>query len=208
VIWNSGAKVFVQEGRGKGNGVRQAFQYLLRNQPPAGSAPPESEFFLMLDADGTYPPEVIPDFVEALAAGSEIVLGSRFRGKISDGAMTGLNAIGNRALSALAHVLYGVSVSDLCTGMWGFTASALRRLELEASGFDLEADLFGSACLSGVRIIEMPIDYAARIGPARLIPLRTGAQIAWRLVSRRLNATPRPTAAAPMDSKQRRGATA
>src|SRR5467141_567428 len=200
VIRDSGAKVFIQKGRGKGNGVRQAFDHLLQVSPSAKPTPQGREFFMMLDADGTYPPEDIPNFVSALEAGNEIVLGSRFRGTMADGAMTRLNAMGNRALSTLAHLLYGFPVTDLCTGMWGFNAAALRRLRLVATGFDLEADLFGSACLSHVRISEMPIDYAARIGAPKLIPIRTGVQIFWRLISRRLNEQLKPSAPAPPDS--------
>ena len=208
VIRDSGAKVFIQKGRGKGNGVRQAFDHLLQVSPSGNLAPHRREFFMMLDADGTYPPEDIPNFVSALEAGNEIVLGSRFRGTMADGAMTRLNATGNRALSTLAHVLYDFPVTDLCTGMWGFNAATLRRLELVAAGFDLEADLFGSACLSNVRITEIPIDYAARIGAPKLIPIRTGVQILWRLVSRRLNGKLKPSAPAAVDSTLRRGTTA
>src|SRR5437762_37224 len=123
------------------------------------------------------------------AAGSTVAL---WVGRVAEGAMTPLNAIGNRILSALARLLFGVSVTDVCTGMWGFKADALRRIPLEASGFDLEADLFGSACLSQARITELPIDYDARIGPAKMLPLRSGLQIALRLFVRRLNGPARP----------------
>ena len=187
VASDRGASVFVQSGRGKGAGMRQAFQHLLTTRELADGGSRDPEFFLMLDADGTYPPEAVPEFVEALARGNDVVLGSRFRGQMAEGAMTPLNAIGNRALSRLARVLYGVHVSDVCTGMWGFTADALRQIPLQAGGFDLEADLFGSACLSRVRIEELPIDYDTRIGPSRMMPLRTGLKIAWRLFVRRVN---------------------
>jgi dolichol-phosphate hexosyltransferase len=163
-----GAKVFPQEGRGKGNGMRQAFDHLLHTRDHADGGSFDREFYVMLDADGTYPPEAIPEFVEALASGNDVVLGSRFRGGMEEGAMTPLNAIGNRLLSTLARLLYDVSVTDVCTGMWGFTPEALCHIPLEAIGFDLEADLFGSACLSGARIHELPVDYAVRIGPAKL----------------------------------------
>jgi dolichol-phosphate mannosyltransferase len=182
-----GAKVFLQEGHGKGNGMRQAFDHRLHTRDHADGGSFDREFYVMLDADGTYPPEAIPEFVEALASGNDVVLGSRFRGRMEEGAMTPLNAIGNRMLSTLAHLLYDVSVTDVCTGMWGFTPEALRQIPLEAIGFDLEADLFGSACLSGARIHELAVDYAARIGPAKLSPLRSGFQIALRLLTRRLN---------------------
>ena len=100
--------------------------------------------------------------------------------------MSPLNRMGNRVLSALARLLFRVSVTDVCTGMWAFTADTLRQISLEASGFDLEADLFGSAALEDARITELPIDYGARIGPPKLIPIRTGLRIALRLFSRRL----------------------
>lgn len=203
VTRRKGASVFVQSGRGKGTGMRQAFAHLLHAHDLADGGTREQEFFLMLDADGTYPPEMIPQFLAMMESGSDVVLGSRFRGRMADGAMTSLNAIGNRALSLIARVLYGTRVTDVCTGMWGFTGQALRGLSLSAGGFDLEADLFGSACLSHAQISELPIDYDARIGPPKLIPLRTGIQIAWRLLLRRLNGTARPTAPASVESARR-----
>ena len=187
VIRKSGASVFVQTGRGKGNGMRQAFDHLLRSRDRADGGSREPEFYFMLDADGTYPPEMVPEFLEVLASGQDVVLGSRFLGKMAEGAMSNLNRVGNRILSALARLLFGVSVTDVCTGMWAFNADTLRELSLEARGFDLEADLFGSAALKEARITELPIDYAARIGPPKLIPLRTGLKIALRLFKRRLN---------------------
>jgi glycosyltransferase involved in cell wall biosynthesis len=76
--------------------MRQAFDHLLQTRDNADGGSFDREFYLMLDADGTYPPEAIPEFVEALAAGNDVVLGSRFRGRMAEGPMTPLNAIGNR----------------------------------------------------------------------------------------------------------------
>ena len=78
-------------------------------------------------------------------------------------------------------------MTDVCTGMWGFREDALQRFGLVAEGFDLEADLFASACERGIRLRELPISYDRRIGPPKLVPLRTGLSIAWRLLMRRLN---------------------
>lgn len=179
-----GAQVFVQRGNGKGYGMRQAFRELLR--PTAqGAEPPR--FFFMLDADGTYPPARLTDFVAALEAGRDVVLGSRFLGRFEDGAISGLNAMGNRLLSSLARFLYGVPVSDVCTGMWGFSREALERLVLEADGFDLEANLFASAWRTNADLAEIAIDYRRRIGEPKLVPLRAGLRIAWRLLMGRMN---------------------
>jgi len=185
VARNHGASTFVQTGDGKGNGVRQLIDHLISEvrEPPAVP----SRVFVMLDADGSYPSEQIPEFVDALEAGSDVVVGSRLLGAVEDGAITSFNLLGNRILSRLAAFLFRVPVSDVCTGMWGFREDSLRNFGLAADGFDLEADLFASACETGARLKELPIEYRRRIGEAKLIPLRTGLLIAWRLLMKRLN---------------------
>ena len=185
VARNHGASTFVQTGDGKGNGVRQLIDHLISEvRDPPGTA---SRVFVMLDADGSYPSEQIPEFVEALEAGSDVVVGSRLLGAVEEGAITSFNLLGNRILSRLAAFLFRVPVSDVCTGMWGFREDSLRHFGLAADGFDLEADLFASACETGARLKELPIEYRRRIGEAKLIPLRTGLLIAWRLLMKRLN---------------------
>lgn len=180
-----GARVFVQAGRGKGNGVRQALDSIF--QHPALQRKTASVSIVMLDADGTYPAEDIPRFLAALRAGHDVVIGSRMLGRIDEGAMSNLNRLGNRGLSLLASVLYGMPVTDVCTGMWGLSGDFLRRCELRAKGFELEAEIFAMAALSRARIAEVPIAYHRRIGTPKLVPLRTGLQIGWWLLHERLN---------------------
>lgn len=187
-----GAEVFVQSGEGKGNGVRQAFDYLMA-RPRQGAA---DRFYVMLDADGSYPPEQMGRLLDALASGADVVLGSRFRGHMDAAAITSLNRLGNRLLSALASLLWRVPVSDVCTGMWGFREGCLRELRLGADGFDLEADLYSAACTVGARLVEVPVDFHPRIGTPKLVPLRTGLLIARRLLWRKLN-RPGPPAPRP-----------
>ena len=179
-----GASTFVQTGTGKGNGMRQALDSLLDRSRPGVT---NDRVFVMLDADGTYPAEEIPRFIEALESGEDVVLGSRLSGSIADGAISDMNRLGNRILSALASLLFRVRVTDVCTGMWGFREDALRRFGLVAQGFDLEADLFAAVCERRARLRELPISYERRIGDPKLVPLRTGILIAWRLLVRRLN---------------------
>lgn len=180
-----GAAIFIQNGTGKGNAMRQAFAQLLR--PDAAGGNSTAQYVVMLDSDGSYSPRFLMDFVTALESGHDIVLGSRFRGQIEEGALTDLNRLGNRLLNRLARLLYGVPVTDVCTGMWGFSVDSLRRLGLAAEGFDLEADIFASATLGGARVAEIPIGYRPRMGEAKLVPLRAGLLIAWRLIVNRLN---------------------
>lgn len=181
---NKGANIFVQGGDGKGTGVRQALERLMGPEPSISRG---GRVFVMLDADGSYAPEAIPTFLDAIESGFDVILGSRFRGHRERGSITPFNLLGNRVLSGLAGFLFGRPVSDVCTGMWAFREDFLRQFGLEATGFDLEADLFAASCESGARVGELPIDYSRRIGEPKLIPFRTGLLIAWRLLVRRLN---------------------
>lgn len=200
VAMEKGAKAFVQDGQGKGSGMRQAFEHLFAaDEIGSKNRPPENMFLLMLDADGTYPPEHIPKFVEALEAGNDLVLGSRFRGRIEDGALSAFNRFGNHVLTTFARLLYRVPVSDVCTGMWAFRGDSLRRLGLVADGFDLEADIFATACRRSAKLAEVPIDYGRRIGKAKMVPLRSGLLIAWRLFTRWLDS---PNARAKEESEK------
>src|SRR2546422_1151753 len=185
VARDHGANIFVQVGNGKGSGVRQVLEYLLTGTRDEGHD--SRRLFIMLDADGSYPPEDIPAFVDALESGSDVVVGSRFRGRVEDGSITAFNRLGNRLLSRLAGLLFGVPVSDVCTGMWAFREDSLKHFGFVATGFALEPDLFASTCEQGARFTELPIEYRRRIGEAKLVPFRTGLLIAWRLLMKRLN---------------------
>ena len=180
-----GAHVFVQSGHGKGNGVRQAFGRIVRHQADARYQH-HRQSVIMVDADGTYPVEDIPLIIDALRNGYDVVMGSRLLGRAEEGAMTPLNRSGNHMLSFLARALFRVPVTDVCTGMWGFSEAFLQRCDLQAKGFDLEAEIFASAVLLGARITEVPIDYRVRQGEPKLVPLRTGVQIARCLLRKRL----------------------
>ena len=168
-----GADVFVQTGRGKGSALREFLPSL------------RSEYCVILDSDATYPPEMIPVLAEKLRRGAPVVLGSRFRGRIEEGAMSTANRLGNRLLSAFASWLFGQPVSDVCSGMWGFRTDVLKSFGLTANGFDVEADFFAECALRGIPIEEVPIHYRNRIGVPKL-RIRAGLRIAGTLLLKRI----------------------
>jgi glycosyltransferase involved in cell wall biosynthesis len=173
VALDHGAKVYVQKGWGKGSAFREFLPTL------------RSEYCVILDSDATYPAAWIPIFAETLRKGAPVVLGSRFKGKIEDGAMSAANKLGNRLLSFFASLLYQRRVSDVCSGMWGFRTDVLKSFALSADGFDLEANIYAECVRHGLPIVEVPIPYFARIGSAKL-RVRTGLRIAWALFLNRI----------------------
>jgi len=168
-----GAEVFVQSGKGKGAALREFLPKIAE------------KYTVLLDCDGTYPPEIIPRFVEKLAEGKPVVVGSRILGSIEEGAMSGTNYLGNRVLSAVASFLFQSPISDVCSGMWAFDSEQLKSLGLTADGFDIEADVFARCARKGIPITEIPIPYHRRIGEAKL-RVWEGLRIAFALLRERL----------------------
>ncbi|RLF49860.1 MAG: mannosyltransferase [Thermoplasmata archaeon] len=168
-----GAKVYIQPKKGKGDAVRFGLKKC------------RGEYIVMLDADNTYPADKIPLMIEILEKNSaDVVMGSRFAGEIEDGAMTMLNYFGNLILSRMAYMMFpnGHKITDVCTGMWAFRASAIKNLKLEAEGFDIEAELYAKLVKEGCKIIEIPIKYNRRKDKPKLRAFKDGICIGIRLL--------------------------
>ena len=168
-----GAKVILEPAKGKGRAIRTAFESV------------SGDFIFMLDADYTYPATYIPRMLEVLQERHDVVIGSRLKGQMAEGAMSKTNLVGNRLLAFMASTLYRTKISDLCTGYWGFTRRVISDLELDATGFELEADMFIEIAKRGYKIAEVPIYYRRRMTPPKLSALKDGLKIGWTLVTKR-----------------------
>ncbi len=167
-----GAQVILEERQGKGSAIQTAFKSIT------------ADYAIMVDGDDTYPIELATEMTRLLK-NYDVVIGSRLKGTIEPGAMTRLNVVGNVLLSLLARALFGVRISDVCTGLWGFRRDAMERLELVASGFELEVDMFAECARNGLRIAEIPITYRAREDRPKLASVRDGLRIGAYLLRKR-----------------------
>lgn len=173
-----GARLLKQEGIGKGNAVRTAFEDF------------DGRYLFMLDADDTYDPREILRMLPPLESGSyDVMMGSRLNGSITKGAMSRLNFIGNVALTQTANILFpnGHKVSDVCTGMWGFTDEVIHALDLQSPSFDIEAEMYAKCVKHGFNVGEINIAYGRRMNTNKLSALKDGAKIWFRLLMERIN---------------------
>jgi len=175
IATRKGAHIIFDEGKGKGAAVRAAFGVV------------DADYVIMVDGDDTYPIDVAIEMVRLLQT-YDVVIGSRLKGFLEPGAMTRLNILGNTLLTLLARALFRVNVTDVCTGLWGYRRDAIRRLELEACGFEIEADMYSECVRKGLSIAEIPIRYRARADQAKLSSLRDGLRIGSFLCRKRLMA--------------------
>jgi glycosyltransferase involved in cell wall biosynthesis len=153
----AGAQVVFEPRRGYGSA------YL------TGIAHARGDYIVMADADGSYPIAELGGFVDRLENGNDLVLGSRFEGRIHAGAMPWSHRwIGNPVLTGLLNRLFGIRVSDAHCGMRALRRSALPVLDLHSTGMEFASEMVFKAVRRKLRVSEIPIDYFPRTGESKL----------------------------------------
>ncbi len=171
----AGARVVrLPANEGKGCAVR-------RGLPEA-----QGDVIVLIDGDGQDDPSEIPSLLEALRPGVDLVVGSRFIGRLEAGAITPVNHWGNRFLTTTINLLFATRLTDTQAGFKAVRADVLERVRLSAHRFDIEVDLLLGVLRAGGRVIEVPVRRAARPhGTSHLNSIRDGVRIFRRIVTRR-----------------------
>ena len=162
-----GARVLTQSGSGKGQAVREGVDAIDR------------PYVLMADGDGTYRPEDAGAMLEPLFEGrAEHVIGDRFA-DMEPGAMTRLNAVGNRLINRLFATIHGRNLQDILSGYRAFTRRSFERFQLDADGFGIETELAAECVRQNVSTAVVPITYLSRPGGSEtnLNPIADGGRI-------------------------------
>jgi glycosyltransferase involved in cell wall biosynthesis len=123
----------------------------------AGIQSAQGRFVVMGDSDDSYDFEQLDMFVEQLRAGSQLVMGNRFKGGIEPGAMPPLHRwLGNPVLSGLGRLMFRADVGDFHCGLRGFEREAVVGLRLSCPGMEFASEMVLKACLAGLRVAEVP----------------------------------------------------
>jgi dolichol-phosphate mannosyltransferase len=123
-----------------------------------------ADYVILLDADLSHPPEVLPRMIELLRI-HPVVIGSRY---IAGGGSQNWD-FRRRFLSfggnLYARILTGVPVHDMTAGFVGYQSEVLRRVELDAmqsEGYAFQIEMKLSLHRSGVPFFELPIIFTER----------------------------------------------
>jgi glycosyltransferase involved in cell wall biosynthesis len=161
------AVIIVEPPTGKGTAMR------------TGMAAATGEFLIMLDADGSMDPAEFESFLALLARGFEFVKGSRYTCGGGSDDLTWLRDRGNLWLTRTANLLYGQKWTDLCYGYVAMRRSAVERLALTSTGFEIETEMCVNAVRAGLRVAEVAShESARRFGVSNLNTFRDG----WRVL--------------------------
>jgi glycosyltransferase involved in cell wall biosynthesis len=139
----------------------------------------QGRYIIMGDADDSYDFSHLEGFVEKLRGGADLVIGNRFKGGITPGAMPFLHRyFGNPVLSFLGRLFFNSKIGDFHCGLRGFNADRVRSLRLMTTGMEFASEMVVRASLAGYCIEEVPTTLA-RDGRTRRPHLRTWSD-GWR----------------------------
>jgi glycosyltransferase involved in cell wall biosynthesis len=138
-----------RRNKGKGSALRKGFSLA------------RGEILGVQDADLEYDPAQIPALITPILAGeADVVFGSRQFG--ANASYSFWYALGNRAISLAASMLFDRITTDSYTCYKFMRREAYESLSLTADGFEIEAELTGGLLGNGWRYREVPISYVAR----------------------------------------------
>lgn len=119
----------------------------------------KADIIVHIDADGQYLAKEIPKLIREIENGNDLVLGSRFMGKIEE--MPLLKRMGNKAFSRAVSKITRIKISDAQTGFRAFTKEVAQNVSL-ISSFTYTQEQIIKAARQKFRIKEIPIYFARR----------------------------------------------
>jgi glycosyltransferase involved in cell wall biosynthesis len=133
------------------------------------------EYVLMADSDDSYNFSHIPLFLEQLRAGSDLVMGNRFRGGIERQAMPFLHRyLGNPVLTGIGRLFFRSPCGDFHCGIRGFRKDSFVRMGIRSTGMEFASEMVVKASLLQMKVSEVPTTLSPD-GRSRAPHLRT-----WR----------------------------
>jgi dolichol-phosphate mannosyltransferase len=118
-----------------------------------------------MDADGSHPPEQLPDLLRRIDAGADLVLGSRWvpGGQVVNWPLA--RQVISRGGNLYNRLALGIPLKDSTGGFRAFRRATLEKLDLAdvaSQGYCFQVDLALRAIRKGLRVDEVPITFVER----------------------------------------------
>ncbi len=149
---NAGAIVKREYRQGKGNVVRSMFRDI------------NADCYIMIDGDDTYPAEAAPEIEKLILSGkADMVIGDRLSCTYFEENKRPFHNIGNRFVRKFINTVFKSNLSDILTGMRGFSYEFAKSFPISSKEFEIETEMSIFALTHNFLIKEVPIKYKDRI---------------------------------------------
>lgn len=173
--------VYLRNNKGYGAAVQIGLRQCLEDR---------CDYAVCLHADGQYPPELMPRFLETMQEKRwDILQGSRLSsGSALSGGMPLYKFIAGKVMTFFENLTFNLRMSDYHSGYLFYSGQTLRRIPFYkfSKSFDFDLECIASARANNLAIGELPIPtrYADEI--SYLNPLLYGFRVLWILAKYRL----------------------
>jgi glycosyltransferase involved in cell wall biosynthesis len=152
--------IYKEVNQGKGDTLRIGFKHTT------------GDYVIVQDADLEYDPGDYKKLLRALEEEKvDVVYGSRFSGSYED--MSSLHYFGNKILTLITNILFGVLLTDMETCYKLVPGDFARSVEIKSKRFDFEPEITAKILKAGLKIREVPINYWGRTH-------NEGKKITWK----------------------------
>jgi glycosyltransferase involved in cell wall biosynthesis len=108
-----------------------------------------------MDADGQHDPQDVMSCIKkSITAKSDLLIGSRL---LDTKGMSRTKILGNKGLSFVTWILFGVNVTDSQSGLRVFSKNTLKILEWKSTGYEFCSEMIWRAKQAGLKIDEHSI---------------------------------------------------
>ena len=172
----NGAKVIVDDGRGKGAGIRLAIREV------------DKPILVFMDADGSHDPDEIPRFRFAFEANPHagLVTGSRVKGgsdELHGNLSKFLRIIGSNILTAVIDMRWRVPLTDTQNGFRALRREVGLTLGLREDGFTIEEEMIMETLRRAHPILEVPThEYERVTGDSHIQLWRVSFRFVWVVI--------------------------
>ena len=138
--------------------VRRAGKAGLASAVVAGFAAARGDVLLVMDADLSHPPEVVPALADAIAAGADLAVGSRYvrGGGVMDWPLK--RRVVSRAACLMGNAL--VPVRDATSGFFALRRAVIEGVRLNPIGFKIGFEVVARGRYD--RVVEVPYTFRDR----------------------------------------------
>ncbi|HIE53445.1 MAG TPA: glycosyltransferase family 2 protein [Armatimonadetes bacterium] len=168
----AGARVILDNGRGKGAAVRLALQEA------------KNDIVVFLDADGSHEVRDLPRLVEPILRGeADLVVGCRMTGgsdELHGDAGKFLRLIGSEIITLIINYRWNVRLTDVQNGFRAIRREVGLKLGLQEDRFAIEEEMVMKCLRRGFRVANVSShEYKRRVGRSRIRLERDWFSFIW-----------------------------
>jgi dolichol-phosphate mannosyltransferase len=170
-----GARVLVDDGRGKGSALRLAAREATR------------EVLAFIDADGSHDPDDLPRILKPVLAGEyDLVIGSRRRGgsdELHSSFFEFIRLMGSEIIGLAINYRFGLRITDYQNGLRAIRRDVMNGLGTTQDNFTIEQEMSIKCIKRGFRVGEVPAhEYRRQAGRSHIVVWRVGWLYVWSVL--------------------------